>query len=506
MAQPSAKRKAIDANDFEDRMRVTARAIVKTEPSDDDDSIHDGGYAYELRGSSVNQEQDTPSHSEYYPNGKALPFKVDASGRVPPHRVPQAPTQLTVCLNVLDVYPSNHRLHLSAREEIIQQASNSSQDAQACINALQERRSGPEKLEPLIAAITEVVACQKAAALATTITTAEALHKLLAAFVEGLPCALRSGLPAIFGTVANKQPPATSLGLFPPGHESHGSHGNEQSRTGREDDHRQAIPRVTTNPHPTTSPLHQVTEGSTARQARTPAVASPSRSLAPAKMQAAQLQHDLPPSRQIPFSPTNAKKGDMKLAVYTFSAINASFNITEAELKRACTLALGTKHVPTSLRPERLNSQLWAVTFRSDEAAVLALKTNIMLRGVTFLPDPIQHEPPTIFVWRADEALAIEPTAVKRRIHDVFGLSTTIDVTYRRVEKEAGGILVLFANFHRSPQLYSFFLRLLPEARDTSRAVQAWFRPVRYCLPCEVCHAKHTPGTVCEKTDAVPMT
>ncbi|KAK5675355.1 hypothetical protein LTS10_012122 [Elasticomyces elasticus] len=445
--QPSAKRKAIDAIDFEDRMRVDARAIVKTEPSDEDDSIHDSGYAYELRGSSVNQEQDTPPHREYNSNGNAVPFKVDTNGRVPPPHVHQAPTQLTVCLNVLDVYPPDHRLHLSPFEEIVQQAGSSLQDAQACITALWERRLGPEKLEPLIAAITEVIACQKAAALASTITTAEALHKLLAAFIEGLPCALRSSVPAGLAPVTNKQPLATSL-----------------------------------------------------------AVASPSKSLAPVRMQAAQLQHDLPASTQIPFSPTNAKKGDVKLAEYTFSVINASFNITEEELKTACTLAMGTKHVPKSQHPERLNSQLWAVTFRSDESAVLALTTGITLRGVTFLPDPIQHEPPNIFLWRADEALAIDPTAVKRRIHDVFGLNTIIDVTYRRVEKEAGGILVLFAKFRRSPQLYSFFLRLLPEARDTSRAVQAWFRPVRYCLPCEVCQAKHTPGTVCEKTDAVPMT
>ncbi|KAK3630332.1 hypothetical protein LTR56_017508 [Elasticomyces elasticus] len=387
MTQPSAKRKAIDGNDFEDRMRNAARTIVKTEPSDEDDSIHDSGYAYELRGPSVNQEQDTPSHRKY-------------NGRVPPLHVTQAPTQLTVCLHVLDVYPSDHRLHLSAFEEIVQQASNSSQDAQACITALQERRLGPEKLEPLIAAITEVIACQKAAALASTITTAAALHKLLAAFIEGLPCALRSD----------------------------------------------------------------------------------------------------------PLQSHECQERDMKLAVYTFSVINASFTITEEELKTACTVAMGSKHVPKSQRPERLNSQLWAVPFRSDESAVLALTTGITLRGVTFLPDPIQHEPPNIFLWRADEALAIEPTAVKRRIHEVFGHNTIIDVTYRRVEKEAGGILVLFAKFHRSPQLYSFFLRLLPEAQDTSRAVQAWFRPVRYCLPCEVCQAKHMPGTVCEKTDAVPMT
>ncbi|KAK3615139.1 hypothetical protein LTR56_026777 [Elasticomyces elasticus] len=202
-------------------------------------------------------------------------------------------------------------------------------------------------------------------------------------------------------------------------------------------------------------------------------------------MQVAQLQHDLPPSTQIPFSPTNAKKGNMKLAAYTSSAINASFTITEEELESACTFAMGIKHVPRFQRAERLDSQLWAVTFRSDEAAVLAWKTNIMLRGLTFLPDPMQHELPNIFVWRADESLAIEPTAVKRRIHEVFGLNTIIDVTYRRAEKEAGGILVIFAKFHRSLQLYSFFLRLLPEAQDTSRAVQAWLRPVRYCLPYE---------------------
>ncbi|KAK3615138.1 hypothetical protein LTR56_026776 [Elasticomyces elasticus] len=116
MTQPSAKRKAIDANDFEDRMRVVSRAIVKTEASDEDDNIHDSGYTYELQGSSINQEQDTPSHREY-------------NGKVPPLHVSQAPTQLTVCLHVLDVYPPDHRLHLSAFEEIVQQAGSSSQDA-----------------------------------------------------------------------------------------------------------------------------------------------------------------------------------------------------------------------------------------------------------------------------------------------------------------------------------------------------------------------------------------
>ncbi|KAK5747456.1 hypothetical protein LTR17_000097 [Elasticomyces elasticus] len=356
MTQPSAKRKAIDGNDLECRIRDAARAIVKTEPSDEDNNIHDSGHAYELRGPS------------------------------------------------------------------------------------------------------------------------------------GLHCALRSSVPAVLAPLANKQPPATSLGSFPLAHERHRSQENELSRTGRKYDRKIAIPRTTTTQHPVTSPLHQVAAGSTARQARTPTGASPSRLLAPVKLQAAQLQHDLPPSTQTPFSPTNAKKRDMNLAVYTFSVINASFNITEEELKTACTLAMGIKHVP------------------SDESVVLALTTGITLRGVTFLPDPVQHEPPNIFLWRADEALAIEPTAVKRRIHEVFGLNTIIDVTYRRVEKEAGGILVLFAKFYRSLQLYSFFLRLLPDAQDTSRAVQAWFRPVRYCLPCEVCQAKHTPSTICEKTDAVPMT
>ncbi|KAK5711057.1 hypothetical protein LTR15_012704 [Elasticomyces elasticus] len=348
MAQPSAKRKAIEANDFEDRMRVTARAIVKTEPSDEDYSIHDKWL------------RDTPSHREY-------------NGKVPPLHVTQAPTHLTVCLHVLDVYPSDHRLHLGTFEEIVQQASNSSQDAQACINALQERRLGPQKLEPLIIAITEVIACHKAAALASTITTAEALRKLLAAFIRGLPSSSN-----VLGFFSSSSRVAWVAWVAWERTVSHGPQGRSQTSSST-CDHQPAS--------------HDLAIASSGRRSYRPPSPDTSRRFTfeitgASQNAAAQLQHDLPPSTQIPFSSTNAKKGDMKLAVYAFSAIDASFNITEEELKTAYTLALGTKHVPRFLRPERLNSQLWAVTCRSDEAAVLALKTSIMLRGLTFLPDP----------------------------------------------------------------------------------------------------------------------
>ncbi|KAK5675351.1 hypothetical protein LTS10_012118 [Elasticomyces elasticus] len=390
---------------------------------------------------------------------------------------------LNLYMSNLKHFDSSNQMYTLAVSQVLEYAGNSPERVDAILTAVRTRELGPVKTIPIVDAIAGVKACHSAAALASTVSSTQALSNIMRAFYGSLPGTLQSSFAAAAVVNAGdssdySQAFAVSQPLSPASSQSHSDTSDLLSFA------RHLAAPATAQPRQTT--LVQTT---TVKKSPAPA---PTNFLGP-------FSHNLP---ALP-APTLITWVDIKplkgtfQAIYTVNTPNAPFSISKDELMQAVAKEFGGERVLPQC--ENANYQLWLVSFKSEKTVQRSLTKSIPIRDKFLTADQASQTPPTIFHWLANAQPAVDPASVLRRLLEVFNFLRGIEVRHTH----HGDKMHIFASFAETPKLYSFFLPLHVTIGGRTEIEQAWFRPWHGTLRCESCSKKHSSDHVCKQAEKI---